>query len=432
MNKIIFKGQICHSKDAQTLEIIENGYILCEEGISKGIQSEVPFDWKDVPIKDYGNKLLIPGLVDLHIHAPQYAFRGLGMDMELLDWLNTHAFSEESKYSDLEYAQKGYQIFVENLEKGATTRACIFGTLHVPATLLLMKLLEDTKLVTYVGKVNMDRNAPDSLREESADASVKETIEWLLECKEKFTYTRPILTPRFIPSCTDELMKELGVIQREQNVTMQSHLSENPGEVQWVKELCPWSESYTDAYDQLGCLGDKNNSTIMAHCVYLDEEEQKRLQDREVYIAHCPQSNTNLSSGIAPIREYMDKGLRIGLGSDVAGGSSDSIFRAMTDAIQVSKLYWRLINEQRKPLTIEEVFYFATKGGGNFFGKVGCFEEGYELDLLVLDDVELKTPKVLSIKERLERIAYLSTASQISAKYVAGNKIFDNEEGGIL
>ena len=142
-----------------------------------------------------------------------------------------------------------------------------------------------------------------------------------------------------------------------------------------------------------------------------------------VYIAHCPQSNTNLSSGISPARRYLDEGLHIGLGSDIAGGTSVSILRAMADAIQVSKLYWRLVDSSMKPLTVEEAFYMGTEGGGSFFGKVGSFKEGYEFDAVVLNDSTIPTPLKLSPKDRLERLIYLSDDRNITAKYVAGRKI---------
>ena len=137
---------------------------------------------------------------------------------------------------------------------------------------------------------------------------------------------------------------------------MQSHLSENFGEIAWVKELCPNTHFYGEAYSQFDLFGG-DCPTIMAHCVHSSDEEIALMKKQGVYIAHCPQSNTNLSSGISPARRYLDKGLHIGLGSDIAGGTSVSILRAMADAIQVSKLYWRLVDSSMKPLTVEEAFY---------------------------------------------------------------------------
>ncbi len=309
------------------------------------------------------------------------------------------------------------------MKRSGTTRACIFGTLHREATVELMDLMEATGLKTMVGKVNMDRNCPDILVEESPEASAEETLLWLEETKGRYKNTQPILTPRFIPTCTDGLMEKLKEIQKQYDLPVQSHLSENKGEIAWVKELCPWSEFYGDAYDHFGLFGGEVR-TIMAHCVWSGEAETERMRQRGVYVAHCPQSNTNLSSGIAPVRRYLDRGLKVGLGTDVAGGSGASVFRAMADAVQVSKLRWRLQDETLKPLTAEEAFYLGTKGGGSFFGKVGSFEKDYEFDALVLDDSPLKHPQPLNLKERLERFIYLADERHIEAKYVAGEKIF--------
>lgn len=196
-----------------------------------------------------------------------------------------------------------------------------------------------------------------------------------------------------------------------------------------MKQLFPEAAFYGDCYDRYDLFGRKpgaefTGETIMAHCVYSTDAEIRLLKQNGVYVAHCPASNMNLSSGIAPIRMYLELGLRVGLGSDVAGGQTESMFRAMTDAIQVSKLYWRLVDESSKPLIFDEVFYLATMGGGAFFGKVGSFADGYEFDALVLDDVGLPHPQELNLHQRLERFAYLSADSEgILSKYVAGKQI---------
>lgn len=420
--KFVLKGNICYSHNARRLECMEQGYLVCEDGRSAGVYKELPQIYAGFPLTDYGDRMIVPGLTDLHIHGPQYPFRGLGMDLELLDWLNTRTFPEEARYSDREYARNAYRIFAEDMKRGGTTRACIFGTLHREATVELMDLMEATGLKTMVGKVNMDRNCPDFLVEESAEASLRETRLWLEEIKGRYSNTQPILTPRFIPTCTDELMEKLKGLQKQYGLPVQSHLSENMGEIAWVKELCPWSECYGDVYDHFGLFGG-DVKTIMAHCVWSGEEETERLRERGVYVAHCPQSNTNLSSGIAPVRRYLDQELKVGLGTDVAGGSSASVFRAMADAIQVSKLRWRLQDESLKPLTVTEAFYLGTKGGGSFFGKVGSFEVDYEFDALVLNDSGLRHPQPLNLQERLERFIYLADERHIEAKYVAGKKV---------
>lgn len=419
----VVKGNIISSKNPSELTIHENAFLVCAEGLTVGIFPELPEEYASFPLYDYGKCLIIPGLVDLHVHAPQYTYRGLGMDKELLDWLQTYAFPEESRYEDPDYAERAYRIFVEKMRTNATTRACIFATAHVPATLLLMEMLEKSGLITYVGKVSMDRNAPAPLCEESPAVAAAAVEKWLKTSLKKYKNTKPMLTPRFIPSCTDDLLTSLGRFQKKYHVPVQSHLSENLSEIAWVRELCPYSSDYGEAYEHFGLFGG-NAPTVMAHGVWPGKREFARIKERGVYIAHCPQSNTNIASGIAPVRQYLDAGIHIGLGSDVAGGSSDSIFRAMVDAIQVSKLRWRLITQDDAPITLDEAFYMATAGGGEFFGKVGKFEEGYEFDAVVLDDENLPTPREFSTHERLERIVYLGDDRNIAAKFVAGRKLF--------
>lgn len=197
---LILRGNICYSTGKKQLESADRGYLVSRQGIVEGVYSSLPAQYEDAEITDWGNCLIIPGLTDLHVHAPQYAFRGLGMDLELLDWLNTHTFPEEAKYRDLEYAGKAYEMFVRDLKNGATTRAVVFGTIHEEATELLMDLLEESGLITMVGKVNMDRNSPDELREKSAGESLQSTRRWLGKIRDKYERTRPILTPRFIPA----------------------------------------------------------------------------------------------------------------------------------------------------------------------------------------------------------------------------------------
>lgn len=419
----VLKGNICYSEDASHLKTVEDGYVVCADGTCAGVFETLPDQYADYEVIDCGDRIITPGLVDLHVHAPQFSFRGLGMDLELLDWLNTNTFPEEAKYRDTEYAKSAYTIYADVMKRSATTRACIFGTIHKEATELLMDLMEETGLKTMIGKVNMDRNSPEYLCEESAEKSAEATIAWLEETAGRYENVKPILTPRFIPSCTDDLMRRLKEIQVRYQLPVQSHLSENQGEIAWVQELCPESKFYGDAYSQFGLFGG-DVKTIMAHCVSSTDAEIELMKEQGVFVAHCPESNTNLSSGIAPVRLYLDKGMNVGLGSDVAGGSRESIFYAMSHAIQVSKLRWRLKDDSLKPLTVEEAFYLGTMGGGAFFGKVGSFLEGYEFDALVLDDSELRHPQPLTLKERLERFIYLSDDRHIAGKYVAGARIF--------
>lgn len=420
----ILKGNICHTPAPDRLETLAQGFAVCEGGVGRGAFDAVPERFAGLEIVDCGDRLILPGLVDLHTHAPQYAFCGTGMDCELLDWLFQIAFPEETRYADAAYAERAYGIFARKLKEGATTRAVIFGTMHADATLTLMDLMERSGLVTLVGKVNMDRNAPADLMEPSPEQAAADTRRFIEACLRRgYRRTGPIVTPRFVPSCTDALMEKLGKIRREYDLPVQSHLSENPDEVAFVRELTPDAAFYGDAYDRFGLFG-RDSRTVMAHCVYSTDAEVQRMRDNGVWVAHCPSSNMNIASGIAPVRRYMEAGLRMGLGTDVAGGSSISMFRAVTDCIQVSKMYWRYVDKEAKPLTFPEALFLATKGGGSFFGNTGSFEDGSAFDAIVLDDSAEPRARDLSVAERLERAFYWELdRSGITMKFVRGERV---------
>jgi guanine deaminase len=414
------KGNIVYAETSELFNIVENGYIVVCGNFVEGVYKELPERYKNIKIEDYGNKLIIPGFVDLHTHASQFAIKGIGYNKELLPWLETYTFPEEAKFQNISYATKIYKEFVDELYDEGTTRAVIFATIHPEATEILMNLIEEKGIISYVGKVNMDRNCPDALREDS-DESMKATIKWLDNCCKKYKFVKPIITPRFVPSCTSYLMKALGDIATNQTIPIQSHLSENLSEIQWVKELHPECKNYGHVYDQFNLFG--QTKTIMAHCVHLTEEEINTIEKNKVTIAHCPTSNVNLSSGISPINRLLRRKVQMGLGSDIAGGESLSMFSVMACAIRLSKLRKACFQEDEKSLTIQEVFYLATKGGGSFFGNVGSFEKGYEFDALVIDDDDLWKINKGTIEERIERLVYLGNKKNIMNRYVCGREI---------
>lgn len=430
MRSFALKGDIGYSRSRHELCTVTDGYAVCAGGVSRGVFQTLPEEFSGLPVRDFTGKLILPGMVDLHIHAPQFEYRGTGMDLELIEWLEQRTFPVEEKYQDTEYARQAYGIFAEQMRKSATTRACIFATPHREATEVLMEQMERTGLVTYVGKVNMDRGAPAGLQEAGPQAAAADTLGWIERVLGKYEKTFPILTPRFIPGCSEELLAELHRIQAACKLPVQSHLSENPGEVELVKKLHPGIRFYGQAYDRFGLFGGEAK-TVMAHCVYSSEEEVALMKKNGVFAAHCPASNMNLSSGIAPVRKYLEAGLRVGLGSDVAGGQTESMFRAITDAVQVSKLYWRLADQESRPLTFAEAFYLATLGGGEFFGKTGSFEAGYEFDAIVLDEKAIPSPRHNELQERIERAVYLSAdMTGLRAKIVRGEDVFTRGEGG--
>ena len=397
---------------------IRNGYILIKNGIIQEYSEKNPD--KSLKLYDYSDQIIIPGLVDLHIHAPQYNFMGTGMDLELLDWLSTYTFPEESKFKDIEYAKKCYEKFVTDLVNSATTRASIFATLHVEPTLILMDLLEEKKMIAYVGKVGMDRECPDYYIEKNGE---EETIRFIEEClKKNYKYVKPIVTPRFGPSCSDEYMEKLGKIAKKFNLPVQSHLSENLGEIELMKKLRPNDAFYGEFYNKNGLFG-QENKTIMAHCVHCPEKENELIKKNGVYIAHCPTSNTNINSDICPAGKYLRENYFIGLGTDVAGGHTLDLFEVMRHAIQVSKLRNKNVDKNINSLSVSEVLYMATNRGGSFFGKVGIFEKDYEFDALILDESLIQNGLKFTESERLERFIYHKDA-KIKSKFIKGNKIF--------
>jgi len=445
MAGFVLRGDICHSVSEKRIQAVKDGFLVCEDGLSQGVFRELPERFAGLRRLDFTGELIIPGLTDLHTHASQYAIASEGLDMELIDWLNACTFPEESRFSDMGYARAVYGAFASELRRGATTRACVFATVHPRATLELMRVLDSTGLVTMAGKVSMDRNSPAALTERGPERALKNAAEWL-ERASDFKNTYPILTPRFIPACSDALMRGLAGLRERYDLPVQSHLSENRAEVEWVRRLCPESRSYGGAYLSRGMFGG-DVRTVMAHCVWCTEEEADLLAARGVFIAHCPQSNVNLSSGIAPARAFIARGARMGLGTDVGAGCHLSVFRAMTDAVQASKLYNLYVDGARPPLTFAEAFYLGTAGGGRFFGKVGSFEPGYEFDAVVINYGAPRpnnTPSVPSINspgdaplvpfasspdepgiiKRLTKAAYLSDDRHIRAKFVRGVRLF--------
>ena len=418
-NNYVLKGTFIDTKIIGKLRVQE-GYAVCKDGKFIGIFKDVPVEYNNYELIDYSKYLIIPGMSDLHLHAPQYAYTGTAMDVQLLEWLDKYTYKEESKFENIDFAKDRYKYFIDDLLKTETTRASIFATIHTDATLVLMKEMEKSGLKGYVGKLAMNRNCPDYYREESTKKAIKETNRWLDNCD--FKNVKPILTPRFTPNVTYDYMQELGIVAHKKHIPMQSHLDENLEEIEWVKNLCPNAKHYSDTYDRYGLFG-KDCDTIMAHCIYCNDEENELIKKNNVMIAHCPTSNTNVIAGIAPAAYYLRNGYRIGLGSDVAGGHTLSLLDVMVYAVQVSKMRTLFKENIEKPLTIVEAFYMATVGGGSFFGNVGLFEEGYDFDAVVINDLDKDNSMIFNINERFEKMVY-SKKRSIIAKFVSGEKLF--------
>ena len=411
-------GNIIWSSGPDRSELRPGHYAVCEDGLCSGVFRELPSRFDGIRTDDFGDLLIFPGYTDLHLHASQYMNMGLGMDSELLDWLERYTFPQEAAFAREDYARRVYGLFAEELRSGFTTRACVFSTVHVPATLILSDMLERTGLRCMVGKVNMDRNCPDNIREKDAASSLKDTENWLALAEGRYENVSPIISPRFVPSCSGELLRGLGKTARARSLPVQSHLSENPAELEWVAGLHPECGCYGEVYEKFGLTGPR---TVMAHCVYLTERDRELIKTGGTFIAHCPTSNSNLGSGIAPAAACLADGMNIGLGSDISGGHTTDMAEVIREAIRVSKLLRRQKPEGPKALGCEEAFFMATRGGGAFFGKAGAFEPGFEFDAVVADDTAAGdyTPR-----ERFEKFIHTASSRNIRAKYVRGRRLF--------
>lgn len=414
-NILILKGNIIFTKSLDKFEIHKDSYIVSVDGRIEGIYEMLPEKYANYPVTDYGNRLIIPGFSDLHLHAAQYLQCGMGMTKQLLDWLNDYTFNLEKEFQNKEFAKEVYSRFADDLIAHGTLRSCVFASSSTEGTEVLFDVLKEKGVGALVGKVNMERNAPDFIIE-TTEKSIEGT-RYLIEKYKDEKLVKPILTPRFAPTSTEESLKKLGELAKEYNVPVQSHVDENIDEVKWVSELFPNSKNYLGVYEQYGLL----KSSVMAHAIYLNDDEIEIAKKNEVILVHCPDSNINVRSGIMPIRKYLNLGLKVGLGSDIAGGHKIGLNEAIVRAIQLSKLY-SIDYPEYPALSVSEAFYLGTKGGGEFFGKVGSFEEGYLFDALVIEDDELIASRY-SLEDRLERFLYIGDDRNIVARYVEGNKI---------
>lgn len=326
--------------------------------------------------------VLTYGNVDTHIHASQYPNAGIFGKSTLLDWLKTYTFPLESSFSDVSKAKRVYNRVVERTLSHGTTTACYYATNHVPATNLLADICQAKGQRAFVGRVCMDRLSPDYYRDESVESAIRDSqacIDHVRKIDPDFDLVTPIITPRFAPSCTNECLHALGKLHRDTGVPCQTHIAENKPEVQLVKEQFPKAKSYTHVYDDSGLLTSK---TILAHAVHLTKEETDLIKERDAKISHCPASNTSLTSGTAKVRQLMDAGITVGLGTDVSGGYSSSILEEAREAIMVSR-HVAMHDGDAAKLSTEEVLYLATRGGAKVVGledRIGDFRVGMDWD----------------------------------------------------
>ncbi|MBR5871106.1 MAG: amidohydrolase family protein [Clostridia bacterium] len=431
------KGTLVFTPSFHEFVFLEDHYLVYRDHRIIGAYAELPSEYADIPVEDWTGHIIIPGMCDMHIHAPQYAFRGLGQNIEggrWDTWFERYAFPDESRYADEEYAYRAYGRLVQDLITSPTTRFCMYSSLHRRGTEILMELLHKAGFAGYVGKVNMDRNSAPGL-EETTQESIAETDLWLEHCADgRFGDVQPMLTPRYTPSCTDELMAALGRIAKERGLPVQTHLSEGLDEIEWVKQLKPDIDFYAQAYDMYDLFGTVT-PTVLAHCIFPTEEEFDLMRKRNVWVAHCPNGNLNSCGTAAPILDYVNAGIHVGIGTDSAGGVTLNMLRMTYEAMMTSKVRWAYVErktpfDQKNVLTLANAFYLATKGGGSLWGNVGSFEEGYCLDAVVLDDSRIKDFIPRSTYERVERLISIGDDREIAAKYINGKLVYRKSNGG--
>ncbi|KAI1828514.1 guanine deaminase [Xylaria intraflava] len=338
------------------------------------------------------HQFFFPGLIDTHVHASQYPNIGIFGKSTLLDWLDKYTFPMEASLSALPKARRVYTRCIRQTLAHGTTTAAYYATIDVGSTNLLADLCCSMGQRALIGRVCMDHLSPAYYIDESPDealAATRATIEHIRGMDGALGLVSPVITPRFAPSCTAETMERLAELQKEVQLPIQTHISENVSEIDLVKKLFPHSKNYADVYDTYGLLNEK---TILAHAVHLSEDEANTIAERKAKIAHCPCSNSSLTSGVARVRWLLEKGIQVGLGTDMSGGYSPSILEAARQAKLVSNHLVMpggpldgLPEKEREEakLSVDEVLHLATRGGAQVVGladKIGAFEVGMQWD----------------------------------------------------
>ena len=411
-------ANIVYSKDKEKLAVHPDSYIGIEKGKVKGIWPEIPEEYRGAPVTDHGDAVLIPAFSDLHVHAPQYLNRGLEMDLLLEDWLQECTFPMEAKFADPEFAKLVYDAFVDDMIANGTMHACVFGTIHSEATSYLLERMDSRGMKGFVGKVNMDRSAQDELLEDPAE-SVRATEEFL----ERYSgnkNTRPIITPRFAPTCTRGLIEGLGRLGKKYGAAMQTHLVESIWEAEQARLLFPECSCDTEIYERAGLM--ESGPVIGAHFIFPSEDDLRIMQKYDSYAAHCPDATVNIIAGIMQTGALSDRGLRIGLGSDISGGHHTGVYTQAARAVQLSKLKEFYEPDGNRKISFPEAFFMATKQSGDLFGGTGSFEPGSVFDALVIDGLSDAARK-LTPEQTVERFCYIGTKENIKARYINGEAL---------
>ncbi|KAK3344562.1 hypothetical protein B0H65DRAFT_179850 [Neurospora tetraspora] len=397
-----FYGAVIHSLSTpgHDLEILPSALLIVE---SQGVVTSFHKDVKPGEVESLvdttattlhrlsPSQFLIPGFIDTHNHAPQWAQRGLGQGQHILDWLSAITFPNEGRFRDPSHAQRIYSSAIDGFLRQGITTASYYGSIHPEATNILADLCLAKGQRAFVGKCNMTRNSPDYYRDASIEQSLQDTescIAHIRKIDPEGKLLKHVLTPRFAISCDAECLAGLGQIAaKNPDLPIQTHFNEAEQEITATREFFPQFSSEADLYAHYGLL---TKRSILAHCCYMTPYEFDRLKELQCGVAHCPISNMTVGGGFmaAPIREFLNRGIKVGLGTDSGGGFSSSMLDAIRQAMIASHAREVESKGRDKGLKIAEVFYLATLGGAEVCcleGKVGNFEVGKEFDALVVD-----------------------------------------------
>ncbi|MGB9771588.1 MAG: amidohydrolase family protein [Candidatus Kapaibacteriota bacterium] len=433
MGKKRLSGSILTPKENGGIEQIENGFVEFDESTGKILAvGKETSKTKQVN----GNFLLIPGLVDLHSHIPQLPGACKNAD-ELLPWLKNHIFPLEVRFSQLDWAEKVSRFFFSEAIRFGTTTIVAYSSVDKDATDVAFEVAKEIGIRAFIGKVMMDR---DMKRYPEELPLMSRNIKDSLDLAKKWHNTNNgmlqyIFSPRFAATCTMKLLSKTAQVAKEGGFFIQTHLAENQSEVKFIKSLFERERhrvpTNTHIFKKSGILGEK---TLLAHCLYLSLPEIQLIKDSGSKIVHCPTSNIFLQSGFMPLRRYQSYDIPIGLGTDVAGGYSLSMFTCMRDAIETSKIV-NLVNDNRPYpfLRPSEAFWIATLGSArilNLDKTIGSIEVGKDADIVVI-----KTNPSFSfynnfndVDSILQNLIYLPHTYKIEEVYIAGkSKKLDEE-----
>lgn len=375
------------------------------------------------------DQVIFPGFVDLHVHAPQWPQAGLALDKPLAAWLNDYTFPLEAKYQDLDFARQVYHELVHELLAQGTTTVLFFGTIHPEANLVLGEESLHQGLRTLIGRVAMDNpdQTPAYYRDSSSQAAIVATETFIHQLndlgKGNPLSPIPVITPRFVPSCTDATLAGLGRLARKYDLPVQSHVSESNWEHQYAIDRFGIHDAAV--LDHFGLL---TSRTVLAHATQLTPEDQALLRQRQTAIAHCPISNAYFGNGVLPVNDLLAAKNRVGLGTDISGGYSPSLYDNLRHAVALSQVRNDGISRDDEGIANSRIsmvaaFYLATVGGAEALNlPVGRIQAGKIADLQVVKD-RFKRPTETA-QERFERILYQTHRSEIMQVYTQGDQVY--------